>query len=42
MIYLWVYFRKGDIMEKIKETGVFTRYICKTIPLAFDESMSYY
>ena len=29
-------------VEKIKPTGLFTNYIFKTIPLAFDESMSYY
>lgn len=29
-------------IEKIKPTGLFTNYIYKTIPLAFDESMSYY
>ena len=29
-------------VEKIKPTGLFTNYIYKTIPLAFDESMSYY
>ena len=29
-------------VEKIKPTGIFTNYIFKTIPLAFDESMSYY
>lgn len=27
---------------KAKETGIFTNYIYKAIPLAFDESMSYY
>ena len=27
---------------KAKETGLFTNYIFKAIPLAFDESMSYY
>ena len=27
---------------KANETGIFTNYIYKTIPLAFDESMSYY
>ena len=27
---------------KTKETGIFTNYIFKAIPLAFDESMSYY
>lgn len=45
MTYLWVYFKEGDKMEnveKIKPTGIFTNYIFKTIPLAFDESMSYY
>lgn len=29
-------------VEKIKTTGLFTNYIYKAIPLAFDESMSYY
>lgn len=29
-------------VEKIKPTGLFTNYIYKAIPLAFDESMSYY
>ena len=29
-------------IQKIKPNGVFTNYIYKTIPLAFDESMSYY
>ena len=29
-------------VEKIKPTGIFTNYIFKAIPLAFDESMSYY
>ena len=29
-------------IEKIQPTGIFTNYIFKTIPLAFDESMSYY
>ena len=29
-------------IEKIKASGIFTNYIFKTIPLAFDESMSYY
>lgn len=29
-------------VEKIKPSGIFTNYIFKTIPLAFDESMSYY
>lgn len=29
-------------IEKIKPSGVFTNYIYKAIPLAFDESMSYY
>ena len=29
-------------VKKIKPTGLFTNYIYKTIPLAFDESMSYY
>ena len=29
-------------VEKVKPTGVFTNYIYKAIPLAFDESMSYY
>ena len=29
-------------IEKVKPTGVFTNYIYKAIPLAFDESMSYY
>ena len=29
-------------IEKIKPTGLFTNYIYKAIPLAFDESMSYY
>lgn len=29
-------------IEKIKPSGIFTNYIYKTIPLAFDESMSYY
>lgn len=29
-------------IEKINPSGIFTNYIYKTIPLAFDESMSYY
>ena len=29
-------------VERIKPSGLFTNYIFKTIPLAFDESMSYY
>ena len=29
-------------IEKLKTTGLFTNYIYKAIPLAFDESMSYY
>lgn len=29
-------------VEKIEPTGLFTNYIYKAIPLAFDESMSYY
>ena len=29
-------------VEKVKPTGIFTNYIYKAIPLAFDESMSYY
>lgn len=29
-------------IQKIKPNGVFTNYIYKSIPLAFDESMSYY
>lgn len=29
-------------IEKIKPTGLFTNYIYKAIPLAFDETMSYY
>ena len=29
-------------VEKIKPNGIFTNYIYKAIPLAFDESMSYY
>ena len=29
-------------VEKIKQSGIFTNYIYKAIPLAFDESMSYY
>lgn len=29
-------------VEKIKPTGLFTNYIYKAIPLAFDESLSYY
>lgn len=29
-------------VKKIKPTGIFTNYIFKAIPLAFDESMSYY
>lgn len=29
-------------VEKVKPTGLFTNYIYKAIPLAFDESMSYY
>lgn len=29
-------------IEKIKPTGIFTNYIYKAIPLAFDDSMSYY
>ena len=31
-----------QIIEKLKPTGLFTNYIYKAIPLAFDESMSYY
>lgn len=31
-----------DKILKIEPTGIFTNYIYKTIPLAFDESMSYY
>ena len=45
MTYLWEYFKEGEKMknvEKIKPTGLFTNYIYKAIPLAFDESMSYY
>ena len=29
-------------IQKIKPSGIFTNYIYKSIPLAFDESMSYY
>lgn len=29
-------------IKPVTVTGIFTRYIAKTIPLAFDESMSYY
>lgn len=29
-------------IQKIKPSGIFTNYIFKSIPLAFDESMSYY
>lgn len=29
-------------VEKVKPTGLFTNYVYKAIPLAFDESMSYY
>lgn len=29
-------------IQKIKSSGIFTNYIYKAIPLAFDESMSYY
>ena len=29
-------------VEYVKPTGLFTNYIFKAIPLAFDESMSYY
>lgn len=29
-------------IKKIKPSGIFTNYVYKTIPLAFDESMSYY
>ena len=29
-------------VEKLQPTGIFTNYIFKAIPLAFDESMSYY
>ena len=29
-------------VEKVKPSGIFTNYIFKAIPLAFDESMSYY
>ena len=45
MTYLWEYFKEGEKMKnvkKIKPTGLFTNYIYKAIPLAFDESMSYY
>lgn len=31
-----------DNVQKIKPNGLFTNYIYKAIPLAFDESMSYY
>ena len=30
------------IVQKANKTGLFTNYIYKAIPLAFDESMSYY
>ena len=30
------------IIEKVKPTGLFTNYIYRAIPLAFDESLSYY
>lgn len=30
------------MIEPQKTTGCFTRFMCKVIPLAFDESMSYY
>src|SRR5574344_182997 len=46
MTYLCKYFKGDDKMDKniqkIKPSGIFTNYIYKTIPLAFDESMSYY
>ena len=46
MTYSWEYIKEGDNMnnkvEKINPSGVFTNYIYKAIPLAFDESMSYY
>ena len=29
-------------VEKVEPSGIFTNYIFKAIPLAFDESMSYY
>lgn len=29
-------------IEKIEPSGIFTNYIFKAIPLAFDESLSYY
>ena len=29
-------------VQKIQPSGIFTNYIFKAIPLAFDESMSYY
>ena len=29
-------------VEKIEPTGIFKNYVAKTIPLAFDESLSYY
>lgn len=33
---------KIEKIEKIKPSGIFTNYIFKAIPLAFDESLSYY
>ena len=45
MIYSWEYIKEGDSMgniQKIKPSGIFTNYIFKSIPLAFDESLSYY
>lgn len=30
------------VVQKANKTGLFTNYIYKAIPLAFDESMSYY
>ena len=29
-------------INPVTVTGIFTKYIAKTLPLAFDESMSYY
>ena len=32
----------NNLINKIQPTGIFTNYVFKAIPLAFDESMSYY
>ena len=40
MTCLWEYFKGDDKMEKVNK--VCMCYTAKVIPLAFDESMSYY